>query len=83
MPKFETEKDRREARDRNVNIARLHPGPATFVIPDRHPETDVERLARIEREFLDMAVKHHVEARCGPLGDKAIAVLVQRAIVNG
>lgn len=83
MPKFQTEKDRREARDRNANIARFHPGPATYVIPDRQPETDVERLARIEREFLDMAVKHHVKTRSGPLGDKAIAVLVQRAIVNG
>ena len=83
MPKYETEKDRREARERNANIARFHPGPTTFVIPERQPETDAERLARMEREFLDMAVKHHVNARRGPLSDKAIAVLVQRAIVNG
>lgn len=75
-----------EVRDRTWEKAadRMHPGPgADYVPPVAHIETPMQKLARMEREFLNACVKYHGDQHYGELHDKAIAIIVQRAQITG
>lgn len=75
-----------EVRDRTWEKAvdRMHPGPGKdYVPPVAHIETPMQKLARMEREFLEAALDRAMGDRYSSTASAARAIIVQRAQITG